>query len=167
MRDSFNLVDILILLSLVPAVIGGLLSGFVRQAASLVALIVGVWGGWHFASLLASFIRSLFGIESGLLEIISFTIIFIAVVLAVVLLGKILSGLVKLVLMGWLDKLAGVLFSILKYLFILGVFVYLLESLDSIYPFMPRQIINCSKLYPLIKGIIPSVMPFIQKVNLL
>ncbi|MEA4867733.1 hypothetical protein SDC9_92645 [bioreactor metagenome] len=166
MGTLLNNVDILILLCFIPAVIGGIMSGLVRQLASILALVLGIWAGWHFSSLLSDGIKIWFKTENELLDIISFGIIFIAVIFAVNIIGKALSGVIKMVLLGWLDKLLGVIFAILKYSFIFSIIIYLLNSLDNLYPFLPHEMLAESTIYPIIKDLAPFLFPYLQKVNL-
>jgi membrane protein required for colicin V production len=166
MGNTLNSVDVFLLICFVPAIIGGIMSGLVRQVASLVALILGAWAGWHFSALLAEGIKIWFKSDSELIGIISFALIFIAVVIVVNLIGKALSGIIKFVMLGWLDRLLGVIFAILKYAFIFSVAIYLLNSLDALYPFLPKHIIKQSALYPLLESMAPSLFPYLQKIHL-
>ena len=51
-----NIIDIIILCCLVPAVIRGISKGFVNQAYSLVALIAGVWLSFKFSGALGDWL---------------------------------------------------------------------------------------------------------------
>ncbi len=162
MGYNFNPADIIILLILIPAFIGGIRKGFIRQVAALGALILGIWAGWHFSSLLSGWIKPLFDSESNLIDILSFTIIFIAVLFFVNLIGRAVAGVVKLVLLGWLDRLLGVIFAVVKYSFVLSILIYLLNSLDKLYNFMPKEVLAESKLYEFISSLAPAVFPYLQ-----
>jgi hypothetical protein len=41
-----------------------------------------------------------------------------------------------------------------------------LNSLDALYPFLPKHIIKQSALYPLLESMAPSLFPYLQKINL-
>lgn len=166
MGFSINYLDIFILICFIPAVIGGLMNGLVKQIASLAALVLGIWAGWHFSELLSQGIRIWFKTDNNLINIISFAIIFIAVLLLVNLIGNALSKIVKVVLLGWLDRILGVIFGILKYCLILSVIFYFVTSLDNLYDIIPAHLFANSRLYQLIEPIAPSIIPHLDNVKI-
>ncbi|MDD2490867.1 MAG: CvpA family protein [Bacteroidales bacterium] len=159
---SLNTVDVIILICLIPALFAGFMKGFVRQAAAVMALILGIWAGYHFSDFVSSKLINWINVEQNLLNIISFAIIFIGVLLLVNLAGKAVESLVKLVLLGWLDKLMGIIFALIKYAFILSVLVYLLESLDELFQFLPKETIDDSLLYGYLSKIAPAIFPYLK-----
>lgn len=159
---SFNPADIIILLCFIPAVIGGLMKGFIRQAAGVAALILGIWGGYHFSALLSDKIKVWIHTDPQWLNIISFAIIFIGVLILVNLAGKLIAGVFKLALLGWLDKLLGVVFAIIKYAFILSVVIYLLNSLDNLFEFLPKETLEKSRLYAFVSKVAPAIFPYLK-----
>lgn len=166
MGFSINFLDIFILICFIPAIIGGLINGLVRQLATLASLLLGIWAGWHFSELLSQWIRAFLHSESKLIGIISFAIIFIAVLILVNLIGKALSGIVKFALLGWLDRLLGVIFGILKYCLILSVIFYFFNAINNLYEIIPAQHFASSYFYPLIEPIAPSIFPYLKNVNI-
>jgi membrane protein required for colicin V production len=159
----FNIIDILILLLFIPALIGGIKKGFIRQLAGLAALILGIWAAVRYNDILSGILGNWFKGNSSVVNIISFIIIFTIVLLAVSLVGRLASRVFRAVMLGWLDRIVGVIFSILKTAFILSVVIYILNSLDSLYSFMPKESISESRLYPRIKEIAPSVFPYFKE----
>lgn len=166
MGFSINYLDIFILLCLIPAFIGGFLNGLVRQITSLIALILGIWAGWHFSELLSQWIRIWFESNNNLINIISFAIIFIVVLLLVNLVGKFLSKIIKIALLGWLDRILGIIFGILKYCLILSIIFYFISSLDNIFDIIPARHFTESRLYQLIEPIAPAIFPYLKNVQI-
>ncbi len=166
MDTTIDAVDIFFLICFIPAVIGGLMNGLVRQVASLVALILGIWAGWHFSSLVAQGIQMFIKDNDSLVNIISFAIVFIVVLILVNMIGRGLSKIVQLALLGWLDKLLGVIFGIVKYAFVLSVLIYFINSLNDIYSFIPDDLFSGSRLFPILEKIAPSVFPYLEKISL-
>ncbi len=161
----FNIIDIIFLLCLIPALFGGIKKGFIRQLAALAALLLGVWIAWRFSHLFTDLVRSWTKTDGTITQIITFAALFFGVILLINLLGRLLQGLINLALLGWLDKMLGVLFAILKYSFIISILIYLLESLDKLYPFLPRELILESSLYPIISKLSSLIFPFLKIVN--
>ena len=160
---SINVVDIILLLCFIPAVIGGIRKGFVRQAAALIALILGIWGGLHFSSFVSGILKQWIETTNTIIDILSFTIIFILVVLVVTFVGRLVEGIVKIILLGWLNRLLGVIFAVIKYALIFSVIIYLLSALDSIYDFLPDNLTGESKLYVALESFAPKVFPHIKQ----
>jgi len=107
----------------------------------------------------------LINVEQIILYIISFTIIFIGVLILVNLAGRAIEGLVKLVLLGWLDKLAGIIFALIKYAFIFSILIYLIESLDELFKFLPRETLQNSVLYGYLSKIAPVVITYLKNLG--
>jgi len=163
---SMNFLDIIIIICFIPAIIGGLINGLVRQLATLTSLLLGIWAGWHFSELLAQWIRNWFNTNNNIINIISFAIIFIGVLILVNLIGKALSGVVKFALLGWLDKLLGVIFGLIKYCFILSVIIYFINSINNLYEIIPAHNFTSSSLYPIIEPIAPAIFPYLKNINI-
>ena len=108
-----NLVDLVILLLLIVSALLGFRSGFIQSVCSLLGLIVGIaiasWHYQHFANELAPMVHS-----QALANVIWFCLIAFAVMLVASVLGMLLKGLIHGVGLGWLDKLIGLLFGLLR-----------------------------------------------------
>ncbi|MDX9782622.1 MAG: CvpA family protein [Bacteroidales bacterium] len=159
---SLNTADIIILICLIPALFAGFMKGFVRQVAAVLALILGVWAGYHFSDFVSNKLISWISVNQNILNIISFAVIFIGVLILVNLAGKAIEGLVKLVLLGWLDKLLGIVFAIIKYAFILSILIYILESVDELFRFLPEETLKESILYGYLSKIAPVIFPYLK-----
>ncbi len=166
MEYSFNYVDIAILICFIPAIFVGISKGLVRQLASFIALVAGIWGGWHFSGLVSQFISKILpSLNSNTISIISFALIFIFIVIIVNYIGYLSSKLIRVVLLGWLDRLLGLFFAILKFSFIISITIYLLESLDKIYHFLPQKDISESAIYSAISSLTLYIFPFIKELQ--
>jgi membrane protein required for colicin V production len=108
-----SVVDIVIVLLIVLSAMHGFSSGLIQSAFSLFGLIAGIAvASWHyqrFAYELAPLVHS-----RGLAEAIWFCLIALAVMLVAGVLGMLCKGLVHGIGLGWLDKLAGFIFGLLR-----------------------------------------------------
>src|SRR5512137_2223499 len=100
-----NWLDIIILISLVASVIGGITTGLIRGMISLAGLIVGI----ILAGKLYPTVAGWFGFISNadISNIIAFGLILLVVMILAGIIGKALHALASAVLLGWLDHLAG------------------------------------------------------------
>ena len=100
-----NWLDIVIIIAIVLSAISGLARGFIRTAASLIGLVLGVIVAGRFYTDFAgvfSFINN-----DNAANIVAFIVIFLAVSIIVSLLGILLARLFHATLLGWLDHLLG------------------------------------------------------------
>ena len=65
-------------------------------------------------------------------------------------------------MLGWIDKLLGVLFAVLKTALILSVIIYILNSLDHYLDFLPDWTISQSKFYLFLQDIAPRIFPYFR-----
>ena len=96
------------------------------------------------------------------LNIISFILIFAVVVTLLFLLGKILEASVKIILLGWLNKLLGLVFALLKYALVIGLLVILFDSINDKFSLVSRSYLDSSFMYSGLKSISYSVFPYLK-----
>ena len=148
-----NILDIIILVCLVPAVVVGLWKGFISQAISLISIIVGVWASARFANIVGEWLVKYLTVSESVIKVISFILILVVVIVVLYLVGRMLEGVIKLVTLGWLNKLLGVIFSLAKCVIILGVVVIAFNALNNAFDLVKPSVISDSVLYPIINDI--------------
>ena len=109
-----NIVDIILLICFIPAVVQGFRKGFISQVIAIISIIAGVWLSFRFTSDASVWLAQYIQVSEQMLKVISFAIIFTAVIVVLALLGRLLEGAVKLVMLEWINRLLGVAFSLLK-----------------------------------------------------
>lgn len=118
---------------------------------------------FHFSSTVVEWIRPAMDVSPAILQVIAFTLILVAVFLALTLAGKALEGLVKVVMLGWLNKLLGVAFSLLKVILAIGLVILLIDTVTHALE------IDCSKttaeslLYNPVKSFADVFFPYIKE----
>ncbi|MDD2634638.1 MAG: CvpA family protein [Bacteroidales bacterium] len=140
----------------------GYKNGLIKELGSLVALIAGVFVAIRFSDLLNSILTSKTNIDSEFAPIISFAIIFIAVIVLVLLFSKILDRFIKLIKLNWLNKIGGIVFSLLKTSLILGGLFFLVLQLNDKLGLLEPEVFNKTLLYfPLVR-IFKFVFPYLD-----
>jgi len=160
-----NYIDLVLGVILIIAAIQGFRKGFIVELASLAALILGIWGAIKFSDWTAGFITKNTGFHSEHLSVIAFVITFIAIVIVIHILGKVLDNAVKAVALGFLNRLAGIIFGVLKTAVILSIFLLLFESVDENVRILPEKQKAESKIYSPMKQLVPTLFPFIKLWN--
>src|SRR5680860_134919 len=107
-----NYIDIVLVLLLVFSAIGGFRKGLIVELASLAALILGIWGAIEFSDITSDFLVENFNLKSDHLNIISFAVTFVVIVILVHIVGSVVNKLVETVMLGFINKLAGLVFGI-------------------------------------------------------
>lgn len=158
-----NILDIIILICFIPAIINGLRKGLISQVVSVIALVLGVWLSFKFASVVSGWMGQWFdGASPAILDIVSFTVILIVVIFALFALGKLIEASVKIVMLGWLNKLLGVVFAMLKCLLILGLAVLLFNTLNRNFHIVSEGTLAKSVLYPYLESLADNVFPYLN-----
>jgi len=109
----------------------GLKNGLFVELASLIALIAGIFGAIHFSYIAADYLSQQMSWEDKYIQITSFLITFIIIVLLVHLAGKLLTKIADFAMLGLLNKIAGGIFGALKVAIILGAVLIFFERAAS------------------------------------
>ena len=157
-----NIIDAIILICLVPALIMGLMKGFISQAVSIVSLIVGIWASARFADIVTAWISQYTTASEPILKIVAFALILIVVFLALGLLGRLLEKILNFAFLGWVNRLLGVVFSMLKAILIIGLVILLISSLNDNLGLIKPETISGSALYQPIKDMADTIFPVIK-----
>jgi membrane protein required for colicin V production len=105
-----NWLDIIIIVILAIAVIGGLKTGIIKAVLALAGIVVGVVLAGRYYLPLAESLS--FVPHDGAAKIIAFAIILIAVMIISVVIGTILTRVVSAVMLGWINRLVGAVFGL-------------------------------------------------------
>ncbi|MBU3820482.1 CvpA family protein [Flavobacteriaceae bacterium XHP0103] len=154
-----GILDIALLVLLILGLARGFKRGFFVELASLVALIAGVYGAFHFSNYAASFFEEKVDWDQNTINILAFVSTFIIIVLVIALAGKALTKIADFAMLGLLNKLFGALFSGLKIALILSVLLIVLEKMNANILFVKEKDKEASVLYKPIKSIVPTIFP--------
>ena len=154
-----TVIDIVLGALLLFGLIRGLTKGLFVEIASLLALIVGVYGAIHFSHFATEFLESRVDWSEKYINIASFAITFIIIVFAISLAGKALTKLADFAALGILNKLLGGLFGFLKIGLILSVILMIFSSMNKAIPFVDDEDIEESILYEHVRSLAPMIFP--------
>ncbi len=154
-----NVLDIIFLIPLLWLAYRGFQKGFVIELCSLVALVLGIYMAINFSFYAADLLTDNFDIGDKYLDIIAFIVTFIVVIFVVFLVGKIIEKFIDVLMLGFINKLAGGVFGALKAAFLISVILWIINSLDPGQNFIKQKTKNGSYLYPHIEMLAPSIIP--------
>jgi membrane protein required for colicin V production len=157
-----NYLDIILGILLILSAFNGFSKGFVEELAGLVALILGIWAAIHFSGMMAHFLTSHLNFTFQHLSIAAFLITFILVVILVHLVGTLVSKVIKAASLGFLNRLAGFGFGVIKGALILSIILIVFNRIDEDVHIISSEKKAESKLYEPIRNFAPRIFPFLD-----
>ena len=118
------LIDIITVILVLMAVFKGLRKGFVVAIFSLFAYFIGLAAALKLSTLMAGYIGSNVEVSQRWLPFLAFFLVFIIVVLLVRLGAKAIEGMMKMMMLGWLNRIGGVILYIIIYFFIIVIYIH-------------------------------------------
>jgi len=157
-----NYIDIVLVLLLVFSAISGFRKGLIVELASLAALILGIWGAIEFSDVTSNFLVENFHLKSEHLNVISFIVTFVVIVILVHIVGSVVNKMVETVMLGFLNKLAGMVFGIVRAALILSIVLVVFDKIDEDVEILSPKVKSESRMYEPIRNLAPSLFPFID-----
>jgi membrane protein required for colicin V production len=114
-----GLVDILIWAVLLAFAAKGFSRGLVREVCSLLGLVAGGWAAVRYSSRLAEAARPIIHLPHHVAVALYFVLLFLLIGLLFFLVGHLLTAVFKIMLLGGVNRVGGVLFGLLEGAFIL------------------------------------------------
>lgn len=158
-----SVLDIILGALLLFGLINGFIKGLFVEIASLLALVLGVYGAIHFSNFAADLLQSRFDWSEKTINITAFAITFVIIVLAISLAGKALTKIADFAALGVINKLLGGVFGALKIGLILSVILIVFDKMNRTLPFVDESELEDSVLYKPVKSLAPTIFPSIIK----
>jgi membrane protein required for colicin V production len=159
---NFNVFDIIFAIILLYSAYKGFSKGFVIQAATLVALLLGIYGAVRFSDYTADILSLKLNITTQYLPLIAFAVTFVAIVILVHLIAGVTEKLLRAVALGFVNRVAGLLFGVLKSAFIISILLVIVNGIDTRMNIIPSDVKNNSLLYRPLSEFAPKIFPFLK-----
>ncbi len=156
-----NWIDIVIVVILILSMVMGFINGLVKEVASLAALILGIWGAIKFSSFTAAKLYDFFDMTGQYVGLIAFIVTFAIIVVIIHFIGIIADKIVNAVSLGFVNRILGIVFGLLKTVLILSVFFVVMNVINDKKPFLPKELIENSIFFNPISDIAPVIFPII------
>jgi len=155
-----SILDIVLGVILLLGVYSGWKNGLFVALASLVGLVLAVYGAVYFSDYAAVYIANWFNWNETTTNLAAFAVTFLVIMMVVSLLGKVLTKIADFAALGVINKLLGAAFNVLKYAFIVSVvFMFLNASEDLSGYVISEEKKENSKLYEPIASLAPMLLP--------
>jgi len=155
--------DIILVIFLFYFAYKGFTNGFIISIATLVGLVLGFYAASHFSEFTANWLQHDMGLKSSNIKLIAYIVTFVIVVVLIFLLGRFLTGIVKTVGLGIVNRLAGALLGIAKGALLASLLFLLFSKIDPHQSLFTAQHKKGSVLYKPVSAVAPAVIPLIQK----
>lgn len=141
----------------------GLKNGLFVEIASFGSLIIGIFVAIKFSHLVRLALEDSIKVNPKYIEIIAFAITFLIVVVGIYLLAKFFTSVTNFASLGWLNKLGGAVFSMLKTVLMLSVVISLFQKININHMLVKEETLNNSVLYHPIQEVATFMYPSLEK----
>ena len=150
--------DVALMVLILIGAFSGYRQGFLMELFSLSAILLGVLGGFKLMGYAMIYLADAFDIDSTILPYIAFATVFLAILLMVRFVGKIIKLSIGKSFLGQVDQAAGAGLGLLKASFMLSVSLWILEATNFE---LPDKWTDNSWLLPKIESFAPGVTAWI------
>ncbi len=145
--------DIVMIALMIYFIVKGFMRGFVMEVASLFGIVISLYVAKWYGDALMSFILSATGWAAEVNHVVSFVVVFLLMLIAVRFGAMLVSRLVKLVLLGWLDKLLGAVFSWLKCVLVMSVLLFSFGKVNGYIGLVSNEYLSSTILYEPVRSL--------------
>ena len=173
------IIDIIVVIILILAIIKGYRQGLIVAFFSLIAFIIGLAAALKLSVVVAGYIGKAVNISDKWLPIISFAVVFLIVVLLVRVGAKFIQKTVEFAMLGWLNRIGGILLYAVIYILVFSVLIFYADQLGFlrpetkkesvtyayIQPWGPKLMEGLGKIIPVFKGMFKDLEDFFDGVS--
>lgn len=149
-----NKLDFLFLVILVIGAVSGYRQGFLMSLFSLLALILGILGGFKLMGTAMIALSSHYDIDNKVLPYVAFALVFVIIVIVVSLIGKSLSASLEKSVLGPVDSWMGAVLGVVKTVFMVSVLLWISQSMAVE---LPETWTDDSVFYSVISDFAPTI----------
>lgn len=146
-----EILDMAIGIVLIWGVWKGLKNGLLMEVATLLALVAGIYGAIHFSYITGNYLSEQWDWNQRHITIMSFILTFLIILIAVNIVGKVLTNVINFANLGGLNKVAGGLLGALKFALIIGAFLIFFDRINENLGLISNETKEKSVLYNPVK----------------
>ena len=173
------IIDIIVVIILILALLKGYRQGLIVALFSVIAFIIGLAAALKLSAVVADHLGKAVKVSDKWLPIISFAVVFLIVVLLVRLGARFIQKTVELAMLGWLNRLGGILLYAGLYILIFSILLFYADQLgfikpetkngsvtySYIQPWGPKLMDGLGKIIPVFKGMFEDLEGFFDSVS--
>jgi membrane protein required for colicin V production len=140
----------------------GIRNGLFIELASLISLILGIYVAIKFSSFMKGVLSGFVHWNPNTIQVVAFVLTFMLVVIGISILAKILTQVNDLAFLGWINKLGGGLFRVLKTVLIVSIFFTVFEKINYHNYLAKKETLDNSLFYNPIQKTAGYIFPSIK-----
>jgi membrane protein required for colicin V production len=148
------IIDLIFFGSMIMAIIKGIRRGLIVALFSVIAFVVGLIAALKLSTVAAAYLDDSVNVSARWLPFLSFAIVFLAVVLLVRLLAKVIESTVEMAMLGWANRIAGIFLYAIIYTIILSTMLFFAVQMR----FFDEDTLDKSITYTFLQPIGPFVI---------
>ena len=173
------IIDVIFIFLMILATIKGFRNGFVVAIFSFLGIIIGLAAAMKLSILVAGWLKDTTHISAAWLPFLSFALVMIGVIILVRLGALFIQSAMEMVLLGWLNKLSGILLYAAIFTTLLSVVLFYAEKIHwiksdtfmashlyaFIQPWGPKAINLFGTILPIFKGMFEELSLFFGNIH--
>lgn len=153
-----SVADIALIIIILFGAYSGYKQGFLMSLVSLLAILLGILGGFKLMGYAMILLADKFNVDSSVLPYISFAIVFIIIVIVVSLVGRSIKASMDDNFLGRMDQAVGSMLGMFKVVFLASVVIWIIDSLKIS---LKEHWVKDSYLYPKVAVFAPKLTSWI------
>lgn len=168
------IIDIAFAIVIVFAIFKGFTKGLILGIFSFFAFMIGLAAALKLSAVVAEYLKHNASAATKWLPLFSFIIVFVAVILLVNVGARLIRRTLRFAMLGWIDRLGGMILYIFIYIIVFSIFLFFAEKLfligpatirdSQIYPYIapwgPKVINNIGSIIPFFNNIFSQLQDF-------
>jgi len=140
--------DIVILLPLLVGLVRGFMKGLITEIIAILAVVLGFIGAKLWGQAFSAWILTQFTWPQPVCDAVAYSLLFLGITLALNIVARLISKLLKAIHLGWMNRLFGAFFGAAKWSLVVLALVFCVNKLDTQFHFMKDDLKSDSLLYP-------------------
>jgi membrane protein required for colicin V production len=157
-----NYLDIILIIPLAYGLVQGLRKGLVKEIAGILAIVLGIYLARYFSISVSLALVELTGWAVNICTPLAYALVFIVVSLSISALSYMLSKIIGAIMLGWLNRLLGAAFGVIKMTLLLSVILNFIALMDQFMPIKDKPIVQQSLLYSPVENVMATVLPLLN-----
>ena len=131
----------------------GFSKGLIKELASILGVIVGVFLAKNYYPFLDIKLKPIFESEAGFISILSAILIFLLTIMVFKIIAKFLTKFLKIIALGLLNRIIGSVFGIFKTVLLLCILVFIFSNINNVTGIIKAEKLSQSFFYSKIEKI--------------
>lgn len=157
-----NWFDLTVGILLLVAFINGYRKGLIMQLVGLATIILAAVFGGRLAQIILPHINRIIDSSPEVTRVLSFILAFIAIAIALSLVGRLLQRFIDVVFLSFINRLLGAVIAVGTLMVFLSIILNLILMLDTNQQVIRKEIKEESFFFERVEAVVPAIVPYLQ-----